>query len=214
MIRRRFLAVTAPVLLLSGCGYNTIQSLDEQAAQSKQQIEVQLQRRADLIPNLVETVRGFAGQEERILTAVANAQRGLVGALQRPGGTNPEELANANARLSQSLVPFFTLVQAYPQLTSNQQFMRLQDELTGTENRIAVARTDYNQAVQQYNTYIRRFPQAVTARVTGAKPRQYFEVTDPGAREVPKVDFSRPNPGVTPPATQTPPAAQPALKTP
>jgi len=204
MNRRRLLAAAAPVLFLSGCGYNTIQSLDEQAAQAKQQIEVQLQRRADLIPNLVETVRGFAGQEERILTTVANAQRGLVGALQRPGGTDPAELANANERLTQSLVPFFTLVQAYPQLTSNQQFMRLQDELTGTENRIAVARTDYNTAVQQYNTYIRRFPQAVTARVTGAKPRQYFEVTDPAARQVPKVDFSRPNPGVTPPGTPAP----------
>ena len=81
MIRHRLLAVTAPVLLLSGCGYNTIQSLDEQAAQAKQQIEVQLQRRADLIPNLVNTVKGFAGQEERIFTTVANAQRGLVGAL-------------------------------------------------------------------------------------------------------------------------------------
>ena len=215
MIRHRLLAVTAPVLLLSGCGYNTIQSLDEQAAQAKQQIEVQLQRRADLIPNLVNTVKGFAGQEERIFTTVANAQRGLVGALQRPGGTDPRELANANENLSRALVPFFTLVQAYTQLTSNQQFLRLQDELTGTENRIAVARTDYNQSVQQYNTYIRRFPQAVTARVTGAKPREYFEVTDPGARQVPTVDFSKPNPGVAPQGEQPAPTpAQPAPKSP
>jgi LemA protein len=82
-----------------------------------------------------------------------------------------------------------TLVQAYPQLQSNQQFLRLQDELTGTENRIAVARTDYNQAVQTYNTTIRTFPTAITARVTGAKPREYFQVTDPGALAAPKVDF-------------------------
>jgi LemA protein len=207
MNRRRLLAVAAPVLLLTGCGYNQIQTLDEQAAQAKQQIEVQLQRRADLIPNLVATVKGFAAQEQTIFIAVANAQRGLVGALQRPGGTDPQELANANENLTRSLVPFFTLVQAYPQLTSNQQFLRLQDELTGTENRIAVARTDYNQAVQQYNTYIRRFPQAVTAKVVGAKPRTYFEVTEPGARQAPTVDFSPPAGAAQ--GTQ-PPAAQPA----
>jgi len=197
MPRRRLLFAVLPVALLTGpltgCGYNTIQTLDENAARAQQQIEVQLQRRADLIPNLVNTVKGFAGQEERIYTSVANAQRGLVGALQRPGGADPQELANANENLTRALTPFLTLVQAYPQLQSNQQFLRLQDELSGTENRIAVARTDYNQTVNEYNTYIRRFPAALTARVTGAKPRRYFEVTNPGAREVPNVDFSQPS---------------------
>lgn len=179
------LAVGGP----TGCGYNSIQSQDEQAAQAKRQIEVQLQRRADLIPNLVSTVKGYAKQEETIFTRVADAQRGLTGALARPGGSAPGELAQANDNLSRALTPMLTLVQAYPQLQSNQQFLRLQDELTGTENRIAVARTDYNGAVQTYNTTIRTFPTAITARVTGAKPREYFQVTDPGALAAPKVDF-------------------------
>lgn len=173
----------------TGCGYNRIQQLDEQASQAQRQIEVQLQRRADLIPNLVSTVKGFAAQEQTILNRVADAQRGLTGALARPGGANPQELAQANDRLSQALVPVFTLVTSYPQLQSNQQFLQLQDELTGTENRIAVARTDYNNAVREYNTLIRTFPTAVTARATGARPREYFEVTNAGAREVPRVDF-------------------------
>jgi LemA protein len=192
---------------LAGCGYNTIQTYDEQAAQAKQQIEVQLQRRADLIPNLVETVKGYAAQESAIFTEVARAHAGLVGALARPGGGAPEELANANEGLTRALAPFFTMVTQYPQLRSDQQFLRLQDELTGTENRIAVARTDYNQAVQQYNTYIRRFPAVLTAKATGAGPREYFEVTDPSARATPRVDFSKP--GQAPAAPQSTPTPAP-----
>ncbi len=180
-----FLAAGGP----TGCGYNAIQSQDEQAAQAKRQIEVQLQRRADLIPNLVSTVKGYAKQEETIFTRVADAQRGLTGTLARPGGAGAGELATANDNLTRALAPMLTLVQAYPQLQSNQQFLRLQDELTGTENRIAVARTDYNGAVQTYNTTIRTFPTAITAKVTGAKPREYFQVTDPAALGAPKVDF-------------------------
>lgn len=204
MTRRRWTTLAAAAFLAfgaSGCGYNRIQTLDEQAATAKQQIEVQLQRRADLIPNLVNTVKGYAAQEETIFTRVADAQRGLVGALGRPGGTNPQELAGANENLSRALVPMLTLVQAYPQLQSNEQFLRLQDELTGTENRIAVSRTDYNNSVREYNTVIRTFPSALTARVTGAKPREYFEVTNPGSREAPTVDFSKqgaPAGGATP----------------
>jgi LemA protein len=210
MTRRRLLTLAAPALLLtglSGCGYNTIQTYDEEAASAKQQIEVQLKRRADLIPNLVSTVKGFAAQEEKILTRVADAQRGLTGALNRPGGTDPRELAQANDNLNRALVPVFTLVTSYPQLASNEQFLRLQDELTGTENRIATARTDYNGAVQRYNTYIRQFPAALTAKVTGAKPRAYFEVPNAGDREAPTVDFSQPPAtGTTPPAgAGTPP---------
>jgi LemA protein len=207
MLRRRWTQLLAFSLLalgLTGCGYNQIQTLDETAAQAQRNIEVQLQRRADLVPNLVATVKGFAAQEEAIYTRVAEAQRGLIGALQRPGGSSPQELANQNDNLSRSLVPLLTIVQSYPQLASNQQFLNLQDELTGTENRIAQSRTDYNTAVREYNSYIRRFPAAATARVTGAKSREYFEVTTPGARNAPQVDFSK---GAAPAGGATAPAA-------
>src|SRR5690606_11570179 len=121
-----------------------------------------LQRRADLIPNLVETVKGFAAQESEVLTEVTQARAGLVGALQRPGGASMEELANANQQLTSALGRFNVVVEAYPELRSNENFLRLHDELTGTENRIAVSRTDYNEAVRQYNEYIRKFPQVMT----------------------------------------------------
>jgi LemA protein len=175
--------------LLTGCGYNTIQSYDERAEQAKGNIEAQLQRRADLIPNLVETVKGFAAQESEVLTQVTQARAGLAGALAKPGGADMGELADANAQVTTALGRLNLVVEAYPQLKSDQNFLRLQDELTGTENRIAVARTDYNEAVRGYNEYIRKFPQVMTAKVIGAKPRPYFEVTDAGAREAPKVKF-------------------------
>lgn len=191
--RRRPLALLALALplLLGACGYNSIQSLDEQAAQAKQNIDAQLQRRADLIPNLVNTVKGFAAQEERVLTEVTQARAGLVGALQKPGGSDPAELANANQQLTGALGRLTVAIEAYPDLKSNQNFLQLQDELTGTENRIAVSRTDYNGAVRLYNEYIRKFPQVLTAKVTGAKPRTYFEVTDAAARAAPTVDFDK-----------------------
>lgn len=185
-MRRRWLALAAP-MLLTACGYNRIQSLDEQASAAKQQIEVQLQRRADLVPNLVETVKGQAKQELEVFTRVTQARAGLLGAIQKG---DPREMANANEGLTGALRGLMVTVEAYPQLKSDQAFLRLQDELTGTENRIAVSRTDYNNAVQSYNTYIRNFPAVITAKVTGAKPREYFEVTTPGARETPKVDFN------------------------
>lgn len=190
--RRRALIVALTMPFAFGaCGYNTIQSYDEQAAQAKQNIDAQLQRRADLIPNLVNTVKGFAAQEEKVLTEVTQARAGLVGALQKPGGSDPAELANANAQLTGALGRLTVAIEAYPELKSNENFLRLQDELTGTENRIAVSRTDYNNAVRQYNEYIRKFPQVLTAKATGAKPRTYFEVTDAAARAAPTVDFSK-----------------------
>ncbi|MDH5233878.1 MAG: LemA family protein [Gemmatimonadota bacterium] len=173
-------------LSLTACGYNTIQTMDETAAASKQQIEVQLQRRADLVPNLVETVKGYAKQEETIFTEVAKARAGLAGAVQ---GGNIAEMANANQAMTGALGRLLAIAEAYPQLKSDQNFLRLQDELTGTENRIAVSRTDYNNAVRDYNAYIRRFPQVVTAKVISAKAREYFEVTSPGNREAPTVKF-------------------------
>jgi LemA protein len=191
-VRRRaaLLALALP-LSLGACGYNSIQSFDEQAAQAKQNIDAQLQRRADLIPNLVNTVKGFAAQEERVLTEVTKARAGLVGALQKPGGSDPAELANANQQLTGALGRLTVAIEAYPQLKSNENFLRLQDELTGTENRIAVSRTDYNGAVKSYNEYIRKFPAVLTAKATGAKPRAYFEVTDAASRAAPTVDFEK-----------------------
>ncbi len=183
-------ALVLPVLL-GGCGYNSIQSYDEAAAQAKQNIDAQLQRRADLIGNLVATVKGFAQQENDVLVAVTQARAGLTGALARTGGSDPAELANANQALTSALGRMNVVIEAYPQLKSDQGFLKLQDELTGTENRIAVARTDYNGAVRTYNEYIRKFPAVLTAKATGAKPRAYFEVTDAAAREAPKVDFGK-----------------------
>jgi LemA protein len=201
-MRRRRLALPL-LLLLAGCGYNTIQTLDEQASAAKSQIEVQLQRRADLIPNLVNTVKGYAQHEEEVFTQVAQARAGLLNAV-RSG--DPQQMADANATLTAGLGRLLAVSEAYPQLKADQSFLRLQDELTGTENRIAVARRDYNQAAQQYNTYIRRFPQTLTAKVIGADPKAYFEVTNPANREAPTVDFSKPASAT--PSDSPPPAPQ------
>jgi LemA protein len=187
-----FTTLLAVPLALSGCGYNTINSYDVQVDQAKANIDAQLQRRADLIGNLVATVKGLAQQESDVFTQVAQARAGLTGALQRPGGSDPAELANANQALTTALGRLNVVVEAYPQIKSDQAFLKLQDELTGTENRIAVSRTDYNNAVRSYNEYIRKFPQVLTAKAISAKPRAFFEVTDAAARTAPTVDFSKP----------------------
>ncbi len=175
------LAVTA-----SGCGYNQIQVLDEAAANAKQQIPVQLQRRADLIPNLVSTVQGFASHETEVFTAVADARAKLAGAI--PTG-DLGQMAAASQQMNGALGRLLAISESYPQLKSNENFLQLQDQLEGTENRIAVARTDYNGAVNAYNTYIRKFPQVLTAKVMGMKPREYFELQDASAGVAPKVAF-------------------------
>jgi LemA protein len=187
-MKRRWLALFLP-LTLTACGYNTIQTLDEQANAAQGQIEVQLQRRADLVPNLVQTVKGFANQELAVFGEVARARSGLLGAVQ---SKDPEQMANASATFNGALGRLLAVSEAYPQLKSDQGFLRLQDELSGTENRIAVARTDYNGAVQQYNSYIRQFPAVLMAKLTSAKERKYFQVTTPGNREAPSVDFGTP----------------------
>ena len=187
MRRARWLLSLLP-LALTACGYNTIQTYDERANSAKQQIEVQLQRRADLVPNLVEIVRGQAKQELEVFTQVARARSGLVDAVQKG---DPKQMAEANEGLTTAMRGLMVQVEAYPQIKSDQAFLRLQDELTGTENRVAVSRTDYNSAVEAYNAYIRKFPQVVTAKVTGAKSREYFEVANAAAREAPKVDFTK-----------------------
>ena len=194
---RKGLWLSPLILVLAGCGYNQIQRYDENAQQAKQQISVQLQRRADLVPNLVNTVKGYAQHEEAVFTQVAQARAGLAGAIQTG---DPQQMATANGQLTGALGRLLAIAEAYPQLKADQGFLRLQDELTGTENRIATSRNDYNQAVQSYNTYIRTFPQAITAKVTGARPRTYFEAAA-GSEAPPKVDFgTRPTPSTTTPA--------------
>ena len=177
------------LLPLGACGYNRIQSYDEAAASAQGQIEVQLQRRADLIGNLVNTVKGYAQHEEDVFVKVAEARAGVAGAVQ---SKDPEQMANANATMTGALSRLLVVSEEYPQLKADQGFLRLQDELTGTENRIAVSRSDYNQAVNTYNSYIRQFPAVMTAKMTGAKPRKYFTATGGAQQGPPTVDFSKP----------------------
>lgn len=188
--RRTALALSLPLVLslVAGCGYNTIQTLDEKVNAAESQIKVQLQRRADLIPNLVETVKAYAKQEQTVFLGVAEARARLAGAVQ---SGNLDSMAVANQALNAPLGRLLAIAENYPQLKSNENFRALQDQLEGTENRIAVARQDYNETVNSYNAYIRRFPQVLTAKVLGKKPRSYFELQTPGAAEAPRVDFSK-----------------------
>jgi LemA protein len=188
------LALTA--LLVSGCGYNRIQELDENVEQMEGNIDAELQRRNDLIPNLVATVEEVARFEQETQTGVAQARAGLTQAQQRmsqalEADAPADELAQANAELERQLSLFINVsVEAYPTLRANENFTRLQDELTETENRIGVSRRDYNESVTTYNTYIRRFPQVLTAKVIGADQREQFEAAA-GAEQAPRVEFGR-----------------------
>src|SRR2546423_13673893 len=175
---RRWLVVML-VAATTACGYNRIQSLDERAQAYQGQIEVQLQRRADLIPNLVQTEKGYAQHEEAVFTQVANARSGLVNAVK---SGDQEQMATANAQVTGALGRLLAVVENYPNLKADQSFLRLQDELAGTENRVAVSRNDYNGAVNEYNAYIRQVPAVITAKLTGAKPRKYY-TADPGSTE-------------------------------
>jgi LemA protein len=186
-LRRLLPAVVAVAALAAGCGYNTIQTKDEAVNSAGAQIKTQLQRRADLIPNLVETVKGFASQESTVFIAVADARGRLSGAVQ---SGDLQQMAAANQALNAPLGRLLAIVEAYPELKSNQNFLDLQNQLEGTENRISVARQDYNKTVEDFNAYIRRFPYNLTAKVFGlGKPREYFELTTPGAADAPKVKF-------------------------
>jgi LemA protein len=179
------LALVVLLVSLTGCGYNRIQTLDEQVNAFESQIEVQLQRRADLVPNLVATVRGFAEQEEQIFTAVAEARSRLSGAIQ---GGDLQQMSTANQGLNSALGRLLAITENYPELRSSQAFRDLMVQLEGTENRLSTARQDYNNAVRAYNAYIRRFPQVVTAKAVGASARDYFEAEE-GTAEAPTVEF-------------------------
>jgi LemA protein len=183
----RAMLAAGALLLFTGCGYNTIQTYDEQVSAAQSQIKVQLQRRADLIPNLVEVVKGYARQEQTIFIEVANARARLSGAV---ASGDLSQMATANAALTAPLGRLLAIAENYPQLKSNENFRALQDQLEGTENRIAVSRQDYNDAVNRYNAYIRRFPQVLTAKVIGKGPRAYFELQTAGADTVPKVKMN------------------------
>jgi LemA protein len=193
-MRRARLFLLVLLVPLTGCGYNRIQELDENVTARRADIEAELLRRSDLIPNLVSTVEEAARFEEETFTRVAEARSGLSAAREQlaqalQGGASAEELAGASSAVDDNLRLFLNVaVEAYPQLTANRSFTALQDELAETENRIAVARRDYNEAVQSYNTYIRRFPQTITARVIGADRREPFQAPE-SARTAPQVEF-------------------------
>jgi LemA protein len=171
-------------LTLSGCSYNTFVSQEEAIKAQWSQVENQLQRRSDLIPNLVETVKGYAAHETGVFQAVADARAKMAGAQ-----TPEAKIAAANEQ-SSALARLLAVVENYPQLKANESFNRLMDELSGTENRIAVERMRYNERVQEYNTKRRSFPANVTASIFRFKEYPYFNVPD-AAKAVPKVDFMK-----------------------
>jgi LemA protein len=189
----------AAALALSGCGYNTIQAQDEQIKAAWGEVLNQYQRRADLIPNLVETVKGFAAQEKDVLLGVTEARARATGIQATPELINDpaafQKFQAAQGELTSALSRLMVVVENYPQLKSDQNFRDLQAQLEGTENRITVARQRYIKSVQDYNTTIRQFPVNLTAMVFGYDVKPSFAVENEKALAVPpKVDFGKPQP--------------------
>src|SRR5437016_14174587 len=178
--------------------YNTLVTKQQNVKAHWSEVENQMQRRADLIPNIVATVKGVAGLEERVFTKIAEARSQLLSTIQNPNSTTEDKIA-ADAKLTQAMRDggllgtggrFLSIAENYPQLKSNESFLKLKDELAGTENRLATARRDYTLAAQDYNTTRSRFPLVLFASTMGFKPQPYFQA-DQGAQQVPKVDFGK-----------------------
>jgi LemA protein len=182
-----FVALLVVAGLMVGCSYvssrNQMVAKDEGVKAAWSEVDVQLQRRADLIPNLVETVKGFTKEESTVFGDIANARAGMLNA------QGPAAKIAANGQLDGALGRLLLLTENYPQLRSSEQFMRLQDELAGTENRIGVARKRYNDALQDYNTYIRQFPSSIWAGMSGFQVNNAFFEASQSARTVPGVKF-------------------------
>ena len=183
-------ALIIVVLLFVGGSYigakNTLVQKNEAVNQAFSQVNVVQQRRLDLIPNLVASVKGYVAEESTILTNIANARAGVLAA-----GSDHASNINANSKLDVALGPFFRLQEQYPDLKGNQQFMRLTDELAGTENRIAVERQRYNKTLQDYNTYVQQFPNSIWANMAGFRYRDEYFKGNPENSVAPKVDFSK-----------------------
>lgn len=194
------LIIIAVVLLWFGSIYvghrNEMVKLKESVNSQWHQVDVVLQRRADLIPNLVETVKGYAAQEQKVFGDIAAARSALLGA------KTPADKIAANGQLDGALGRLLAISENYPQLRSNENFLRLQDELAGTENRIAVERRRYNESVQAYNTYIGLFPNNIVASMSGFKRDDAYFNADEGSRQVPKVNFGTPTQQPAPQPTQ------------
>jgi len=207
---RLYLVALLALLSLTGCGYNTLQTTDEQIKASWAEVLNQYKRRSDLIPNLVNTVKAYAAHEQQVLLGVTNA-RAKVGSIQASPELidNPEAFAKflaAQREMSSALARLLVVAENYPQLKADQNFRDLQAQLEGTENRIAVARQRYIKAVQDYNVTVRSFPSNLTAMVLGYKTKPSFTVDDEkAAAEPPKVDFGAPVPQA--PAPQSVPSA-------
>jgi LemA protein len=192
----RAVLITGLALGLSACGVNSIPTKEEAVKAKWGDVENQYQRRADLIPNLVATVKGFAAQEKDVLESVTRARASATQVTVDPNKlTDPAQMAafeQAQGQLGQSLGRLLVTVEKYPELKSNENFLQLQSQLEGTENRITVARRDYNEAVQSYNTEIRTFPSLIAAKVIyGSQPIAPFKATTANANTAPPVDFAK-----------------------
>lgn len=196
----RALIVLVLAVLLSGCGYNTIQAKDEAVKASWSQVLNVYKRRADLVPNLVATVRGYASHEQQVLTQVTEA-RAKVGAVNvnASDAESVKQFEQAQGELKSAIGRLLVVSENYPQLKADQNFLQLQAQLEGTENRITVERQRYIAAVQDYNTFVRSFPQNLTAKVFGYQPKPNFSVeNEQQIQEAPKVDFGQPAPQAQP----------------